>query len=160
MFVKKPVSGTDDTFLFQLYASTRQEELESWGWDEQMREQFLSMQWRAQQSSYAATYPDASNLLITVDEKQAGRMMTHRSDGILTLIDLALLPTYRNQGLGTQLIQELQAEAATTSLKLVLHVLPHNPALRLYERLSFRKTGNSGLHIRMEWGPQSASHFN
>jgi hypothetical protein len=33
----------DEPFLFELYASTRQEELDAWGWPPEMRRNFLVM---------------------------------------------------------------------------------------------------------------------
>ncbi|MVP00986.1 GNAT family N-acetyltransferase [Paenibacillus lutrae] len=153
MIRKLPACPADAPFLFQLYASTREAELQAWGWDEQMRRPFLHMQWMAQKNSYTAQYPDAEELIIHLNDSPAGRILTARTNDSLLLVDIALLPIHQNQGIGSLLIRELQEEAVTASLKLVLHVLPDSPALRLYQRLGFGNTGVSGLHLRMEWSP-------
>lgn len=153
MIQKREVDDTDHPFLFQLYASTRMQELEAWGWDEMMQQQFLQMQWNAQQRSYATQYPGAEHLLISFQAQPAGQIMVSPHDASLTLVDISLLPEFRNKGIGTTLLQELQAEAADSSRPLFLHVLPDNPAIRLYERLGFQLVEQAGIHIRMKWTP-------
>lgn len=153
MLHKRKVDDSDRAFLFQLYASTRIQELEAWGWDEMMQQQFLQMQWTAQQRSYATQFPEAEHLLISFQAHPAGRIMVAHSDASLTLVDISLLPFYRNKGIGTTLLQELQAEAADSSRPLFLNVLPENPAIRLYGRLGFQQVEHTGLHIRMKWTP-------
>jgi ribosomal protein S18 acetylase RimI-like enzyme len=66
-------------------------------------------------------------------------------------MDIALLPEYRNAGIGARLIRDLQNEAAQTGRSLRLHVETFNPALRLYERLGFHSVSASGIYLEMEW---------
>jgi len=146
-----PVCVEDEPFLLQLYASTRQAELDAWGLDEATRQQFLQMQWQAQKHSYARQYPDATHHLICSQQCPAGRLLVAREEQTITLVDIALLPAYQNQGLGTALLRTLQEEAATRGQSIQLHVLQHNPARRLYERLGFTCVDSNGLHDRMEW---------
>lgn len=153
MIQKREVDDTDHAFLFRLYASTRIQELKAWGWDEMMQQQFLHMQWTAQQRSYASQYPQAEHLLISFQAQPAGRIMVSRNDASVTLVDISILPDFQKKGIGTTLLQELQAEAADSSRPLFLHVLPDNLAIRLYERLGFQQVEQTGLHIRMKWTP-------
>ena len=55
---------------------------------------------------------------------------------------LAVLPGYRGQGIGTRLLDGLEAELAATGVTdLVIGVLPGNTAaIRLYQRRGFRPT--------------------
>lgn len=140
-----------DSFLFGLYASTRRAELQAWGWDELMQQQFLQMQWTAQQRSYAMQYPDADHSLVLYRNLQAGRLLVTRSEEEIVLVDIALLPEFQNRGIGAFLIRQLQEEAAASARPLRLSVLSTNPAHRLYERIGFVQIAESGLHIRMEW---------
>jgi len=66
-------------------------------------------------------------------------------------MDIALLPAHRNIGIGTKLIRELQEEARGAGKTLSIHVEQFNPALRLYERLGFKKVREFGLYYLMEW---------
>ena len=71
----------------------------------------------------------------------------------LGVIDLALLPDYRNQGVGTLLIQRLQQQARSASIRLHVQVIRFNRAVNLFERLGFRRTSETGTHFQMEWLP-------
>lgn len=55
---------------------------------------------------------------------------------------LSVLPAYRDQGLGTRLIDALEAELATRGIAdVMLGVLPGNDAaIRMYERRGYRPT--------------------
>ncbi|AFC33880.1 GNAT family N-acetyltransferase [Paenibacillus mucilaginosus] len=60
-------------------------------------------------------------------------------------LSVAVLPGLEGQGIGTQLLSHLIAEAAAAGYPaLSLSVDPSNAALRLYERLGFVRTGESG----------------
>ena len=145
------IQDTHEDFLYQLYASTRKSELESWGWDKLMQKQFLLMQWTAQQRSYNHQYPKAEHLLIMFQNLEAGRIIVNRSAEEIVLIDISILADYHNKGIGTALLRNLQAEAADARLPLRLSVLSANPARRLYERLGFVTTADNGLYNSMEW---------
>lgn len=140
-----------DSFLFDLYASTRRAELQAWGWDELMQQQFLQMQWTAQQRSYAMQYPAADHSLILYRNLQAGRLLVAHSDEEIVLVDISLLPEFQNRGIGAFLIRQLQEKAAASARPLRLSVLSTNPARRLYDRTGFVQTAENELHIRMEW---------
>ena len=96
----------DAPFLFDLYASTRQDELEAWGWPPVFRETFLHQQFRASQG-YRQTFPDAESQIVLVNGVQAGRLVVHRSPAEMRVVGIALLPPYRNARIGTALLQRI-----------------------------------------------------
>jgi ribosomal protein S18 acetylase RimI-like enzyme len=147
-----PARPEDIDFLYHLYASTRLDEIRAWGWDETMQTSFLSLQWKAQRHSYTQLFPNSVNHIVLADEVRAGRMLTFRDGQQLRLIDIALLPKYRNQGIGTVLIRELQKEAVAATLQLCLSVLSTSPAVQLYHRLGFVKVSGDELYDSMVWG--------
>lgn len=59
------------------------------------------------------------------------------------LVYIAVDPTTRGQGLGQKLMEEVISK---TKGDIALHVEPHNPAKRLYERLGFT---NKYLEMRL-----------
>ena len=101
----------DRDFLFAVYASTREEELRLWGWDDNQRRAFLEMQFRAQSQQYSLCYPQADSSIILFGDDPAGRLLVDKSGPEITLVDIALLPEYRNRGIGTILIQSLLQES-------------------------------------------------
>ena len=148
----RSVEPDDEPFLFRVYASTRAAEMAAWGWDQAQQEAFLRMQFLTQQLSYRAQFPGADHRIIMVEDQPAGRILVARTDKEILLVDIALLAEYRNAGIGTGLIRDLQAEAARAGAPVHLHVLKTNPAAaRLYERLGFQATEDDGVYLQMKW---------
>ena len=109
------------------------------------------MQFDAQHAHYQEHYPGAAFDVILVDGQPAGRLYVAREDDEIRIVDIALLPEYRNRGIGTRLLRGLQSEAAAAGKPLSIHVERFNPALRLYERLGFRQIEDQGVYLFMEW---------
>ncbi|MEN8146563.1 MAG: GNAT family N-acetyltransferase [Campylobacterota bacterium] len=55
----------------------------------------------------------------------------------------AVLPEYRDQGIGTMLMEQLIKEVAKIYPQMSLSVREDNPSIRLYERLGFEKVDGS-----------------
>jgi ribosomal protein S18 acetylase RimI-like enzyme len=147
------VQPGDEPILFQIYAGTRLSELALLGWSADEQAAFLRQQFDAQHQHYHEHYAGADFQLILLGDRPIGRLYVACWPGELRLVDIALLPEYRNAGLGTRLIRDLLDEAALAFKPVRLHVEPSNPALRLYQRLGFVKISDRGLHWFMEWTP-------
>lgn len=141
----------DEPFLFTVYASTRAEEIDAWGFGAVEAEAFLRMQWDLQIRSYAHQFPDAQIYLIHDGHERAGRIILQRAPDHIRIIDLSLLPEFRSRGIGTSLLHSLQRESRTNAIPLLLSVTPWNPARRLYERLGFEITGGTEMTLSMRW---------
>ena len=149
----RPITPDDETFLYRLYASTRKEELAPLDWQEAQKETFLRMQFTAQHTFYTEQFPQAAFQLLVLGDEPIGRLyVDHRPDEI-RILDIALLPAYRNRGIGTRLIVEILDRGAAAGLPVRMHVEQYNPALRLYHRLGFRRIDDSGIHLLIEWSP-------
>jgi len=92
-------TGQDEPFGFELYASTRKEELDAWGWPAEMRNAFLQMQFKAHEGCRRA-FPQADFLVVQLDGRDIGRMIVDRTETEFRLVDIALLPECRNAGVG------------------------------------------------------------
>jgi GNAT superfamily N-acetyltransferase len=149
----RSVQSGDGDFLFRLYASTRQEEISSWNWDAQQQAAFLHLQFKAQSLGYSADYPDAAHSLILQDGVPIGRVILHRTERVVRLVDISLLPEHRNRGVGTAIIRDIIAECASLGKPLALQVRKVNPAARLYARLGFTMAGEDEFYIQMRWEP-------
>jgi ribosomal protein S18 acetylase RimI-like enzyme len=99
-------------------------------------------------------YPDAEHRVVLLSDRPVGRLIVVRGDREILLADIALLPEFRNAGIGARLIKDLCAEAADAGLPVKLQVLKFNRAARLYERLGFHLTGENQTHFQMEWRSQ------
>jgi ribosomal protein S18 acetylase RimI-like enzyme len=153
----RPATDADRSFLYEVYASTRQEEMAQVPWDAASVQAFLTMQFEAQHQHYHTYYAAADYLIIMIDDQPAGRLYVDRRPHELHVLDIALLPAYRNAGIGTALLQDLMVEAGATGRPMRLYVEPFNQALRLYQRLGFTKIGEEGLYLFMQWVPPGVS---
>jgi ribosomal protein S18 acetylase RimI-like enzyme len=142
------VTPDDEAFLLKLFGSTREEfrllnsaELEG----------LIRTQFTLQHQQYRNGYPNGEDHLIIYDGEPIGRIFIDEAEKELTLIDIALLPDYRNRGIGRLLLDQLLARAAAAKKQVRLHVFNSNPARRLYERLGFTETGRDSMYIEMRY---------
>ncbi|HZU86802.1 MAG TPA: GNAT family N-acetyltransferase [Anaerolineaceae bacterium] len=149
----RPLEAQDETFSFQVYASTRAEEMSLVAWTAEQKHEFLWMQFTAQRAHYQTYAPQSEWQVILLDGQPAGRLIVDRSDAQrIALKDIAILPEFRRQGAGTYLLQALIEEARAAGKQLLLHVESFNPALNLYQRLGFHPTGvQRGVYEEMVW---------
>ena len=147
----RPATPDDEAFLLDVYASTRLEELAGTDWDDNQKLAFIRMQFLVRER----TYPRVDSKIILLNGRPVGRLMVDRNDEEILLRDIALLTEYRNAGIGSRLIRELMQEATSAGKPVHLHVLSMSPAVRLYERLGFRASGNEAeaAYLEMKWVP-------
>jgi ribosomal protein S18 acetylase RimI-like enzyme len=150
----RPINGSDQEFLYSVYASTRQDELSVVPWTEMEKEAFLRQQFNAQHRYYSENFADAQFQVIEEDGQAVGRLYLHRRPAELNIIDIALLPECRRQGLGSAMLQDVLDEGQRTGKRVTIHVERNNPALRLYTRLGFHLLEDQGVYYFMEWQPK------
>ena len=155
MIQLRPIRPEDQPFLHQVYASTRAEELAQVDWDDEQKNNFLAMQFNAQHSHYMEHFPDASFQVILREEVPVGRLYVDRRSDEIRVIDIALLPDFQREGIGSGLLKTLLAEAGNSCLPVRIHVERNNPAMSLYDRLGFRQIEDQGVYLLMEWTPGS-----
>jgi ribosomal protein S18 acetylase RimI-like enzyme len=84
-----------------------------------------------------------------------GRIYLNRGAEIYHILDITILPQYRNQGAGLLCLQTILNEAADRAKPVSIYVENFNPSLRLFERLGFRRDQEKGFHFLMKWQPKS-----
>jgi len=151
----RSITAADEEFLYQVYASTRAEELAQVAWSVEQKESFLRMQFRAQQQYYQSTFSGAQFEIICQQGEPAGRLYVARLAGEIRIIDIALLPQHRGRGIGSRLSNELLDEARLAGKPVRIHVERFNPALRLYERLGFHAIEDKGIYLLLERPPMT-----
>jgi len=152
----RPVVAEDTQLLYRIYASTREEELAQVEWGAGQKDAFLQMQFQAQQRHYQQHYAAAQFQVILLDGQPAGRLYLERGASEIRIVDIALLPEYRNRGVGSALLGKILAEGQRCGLPVAIHVECFNPALRLYERLGFHKAEDRGVYYFMQKLPDLA----
>jgi ribosomal protein S18 acetylase RimI-like enzyme len=166
MLELRDASGHDEPWLKQLFLASQPaiEALAALPGD--IGEALVAMQYSARQAHFQAHWPRAVQRVI---EWRGGHESGHApgwqpvgalwadegAEGIHVL-DIAVLPAWRGQGIGTRCLQGLIARAAHRQVPVTLLVAPHNPARRLYERLGFVPAGtDDGLNLPMICRPPS-----
>jgi len=150
-------AGEDDgENLFGLFTASRDDLTAAISnWDAAQQESFMRLQFQAQRDQYRHQYPGAQWDVVIRQDEIIGQILVAAIDDELRLVDVSLLPEFRNRGIGNALLSDLLDKAAGENKRVTLHVLQGNPAVRLYERLGFSHSGEQGIYRRMEWVPVS-----
>jgi ribosomal protein S18 acetylase RimI-like enzyme len=152
----RPIQPKDMDFLYQVYTSTRKDEMALTGWPEEQIHWFLQMQFNMQHTQWTSVFPEANFMIIVVDGVAAGRLYLDYLPREIHIIEITLLPEYRNQGLGTKIIQNLMDEARQRKSKISLCVEKTNPAYGLYQKMGFARVKDSSVYYFLEWTAQDA----
>lgn len=151
----RPESAEDEAFLSEIYASTRQDELNLTNWDAPTRAAFLDMQFKAMLKGYRSMFPRAQFSIVLLDRKAVGRMVVDRAPAEVRVVDVALLPVHCGQGIGTKLMRAIMEEAARDGKPVRLQVFHGTRAIAFYQRLGFRMTSKPDVYLEMEWTRQT-----
>ena len=141
----------DVCFLQELFASTRLPEMAFFGANEDQKRAFISMQF----SILPRSYPKAEHTIILAGNAPIGRTIIDRKSEELHLVDIALLPDFRNRGIGALLLRQLLDEGRERHLPVRLQVFKYGDAVRFYERLGFQLIEDDGTYLKMEWRTSS-----
>lgn len=151
------LKDSDFPFLKRLYRTTREYELNLTDWNEEQKESFIEFQFNAQHSHYTSVYDNIDFKIILLNNQEVGRLYLWETEHQIRIIDIALLPEITGKGIGTKILNSLIKRSEITGKKLNIHVEYYNPALRLYKRLGFEKTDDTGAYYFMERIPSSNS---
>jgi ribosomal protein S18 acetylase RimI-like enzyme len=151
------IQDEDLEFLYQVYASTREEELAPVPWTDDEKEAFLRGQFHAQHVHYQQHYAQARFEVVLAGGQPVGRLYVDRREDEIRIVDIALLPEHRGAGIGGAILKDLLAEGAEAGKPVRIHVERNNPAMRFYRRLGFTQIGDAGVYFLMEWSPDSVS---
>lgn len=146
----RAVTPADRDFTFEVYASTRADEVAATGWEPAAQQAFLAQQFAAQDAAWRARLPGAAYDLVLVDDEPVGRLYVERRADAIHVVDISLLPQWRGRGVGSRLLGGLAAEADERGLALSVYVERHNPAIRLYERLGLVPIAADAVYLLMQ----------
>lgn len=150
MITLRSQTNADDDFLYNLYCSTRDEELKKMRCDASQLEIFLNFQFNAQKVHYKHRYSNAKFDIILVNKRMAGRLYLSCDNQELRIVDISLLPEFRRQGYGTEILTMVTERARRNKLPVRLSVVLGNPAINLYKRLGFIVIAENPPYIELE----------
>jgi len=147
------IKDEDKAFLQALYADSRAWEFELTVWTDEEKDRFLKQQFEAQDRSYKMNNLGAVHRIIQLNGVDIGRLIIDRTDRLMRIIDFTIHSDYQRRGIGADILASLKNEAQGGKVPITLHVRQGNPALNLYLRHGFKKTGVNGHHFAMKWEP-------
>ncbi|MCT6701053.1 GNAT family N-acetyltransferase [Rheinheimera sp. 4Y26] len=155
----RPAQSGDDHFFQQLFAANHSYFANS-GLPQPLAQQLLRQQYQLQQQSYQQQSPCPQVYLILLQQQPVGRLILARRPDFLHITDLALLPDFCGQGLGSELMTGLRQYAQQQQLGLQLLVEQQNDgALQFYRRHGFQCRGLEGNHFQLYWSPDVVSNL-
>ncbi|UCG26002.1 MAG: GNAT family N-acetyltransferase [Chloroflexota bacterium] len=135
----RQVKATDFDFLYRLKVACLKEYITAiWGWDDEF-----------QRSHFAAHFDPAGSQIVVAYGRDAGQVSIIERPEERYLSGIYLLPAYQGQGLGSQIVGDVLANARKSNRPVSLQVLRGNPARRLYERLGFKAIERTATHVIM-----------
>ena len=139
MIELRPAGEADRELLWLIQSSSMRPAVEAtWGWDESF-----------QRSYFQERYGKVPLQIVRVNGHDAGMLCYEVRTDHVFLRNVALLPEFQGQGIGTRVIQGVRVEAAELGLPVRLQVLKANRARLLYERLGFRTYTETATHFLM-----------
>lgn len=154
MITLRSETADDEAFLRKVHASTLGDYLAALPLNDTQKTHFLNLQFDLQRQHYRNHYPDAEFMVIHHGQQPIGRWYLHHGDDHLHLLDMSLLPEYRNQGIGSRLLLGLLALASADIKPVRLFVANGNPAYHLYSRHQFQVVDQQAVHSVLEWCPR------
>ncbi len=98
--------------------------------------------------------PGSATSVIEVGGRPVGRLRVVRSDLVVELAGIQLLPAHQSVGVGASIVASLIDEARDAGVPFELGVEKDNPrALAFYERLGLKVVGDDGDEHRMRLMP-------
>lgn len=137
----RPAMPADFDYCARLYFS---------GMAETMRK--LNVDMVAPMENFRARWKVAEVRIILRENVDVGWLQSVLNDDSLFLAQLFIDASFQNQGIGTEVMNRLIAEATRAGRAMTLGVVKTNPAQNLYTRLGFRITHDDERKFHMRRG--------
>jgi ribosomal protein S18 acetylase RimI-like enzyme len=107
-------------------------------------------------AGYRNSYPQAVYQVLERDGVAVGRLVTAAADGVIRVVDIAVLPSARRTGVAADVLRRLQSQAAGAGHAVALSVRQDNVAARhLYEALGFAVDSEDTMRLELHWRAQT-----
>ena len=153
----RDIAPEDEPFLLKVFACARETEMAMVPWTDEQKAGFLQMQFNAQHAHYHEKYPDADYKIILRNEEPSGRLYLNREPGLFKILDITVLPQFRNSGIGTGLVEDILKEAGKTNSKVQIYVETFNASLEIFKSQGFSILEEQGINYLLEWSPPTSA---
>jgi ribosomal protein S18 acetylase RimI-like enzyme len=156
---QRPSTRADETFVRQLILKSAEEELMAASWPEPMRSHLLEIQYSGRIQSLRSRFPGIVEKILLADGVRAGWFAKADLENEIRWLDLIVAVEWRGHGVGTAVLTSEIEEANRRRKPARFSVSVMNiGAIRLYERLGFRRIGGDVVNHEMEYLPERSSY--
>lgn len=113
----------------------------------------LYMQFKAKMHQYEKDFPYKDTYLIYIEDFLCGYILTSLEKGVLSIVDVAILPLYQGRGIGSWIIENSIVLAGEGVTMVKLAVLKNNTAKALYIKLGFILKSEDDLYLYLQKQP-------
>ena len=143
----------DEAFLFALFTAVRSPEFAYSSLAPPQLDLLMKVQYAGQKQTYGVEYPGGDQIVL-LDGLPAGRIWLFRGEAEHRLVDISLLPEYRNRGIGGLLVSGAITAAGAAGVPLCCSVAVTNPAsLRFHQRMGFQIVGRDEIYYDLAIDP-------
>ena len=107
---------------------------------------WVEEQQRASFKTFIETYKEGT-FVITLDGHNIGFYNGIATDDAYEIGNICIIPEYQNRGIGTAVLKELLSKNLDKTIS--LQYFKSNPVGSLYERLGFRRIGETEYHFQI-----------
>jgi GNAT superfamily N-acetyltransferase len=141
-YVLRGEKESDEQLLWDLFAADRVPLL-------------LGIQYAGRQANWSVQWPHAEGYVIEVDHLPVGRLLMNRSEHLWWIVDLAILPHRRGEGIGGQVVADLVRQAGMIGARLGLRTERDNRSRRLFERHGLKVVGEDEEQVFLQTHPEA-----
>lgn len=145
----RPETSADDDFLRSVITATVAQELGADAWPEPMRTHLAGMQYTMRRQGVRARHPEGESRIIAADGVSIGWLFTAELPDVVWLVEIMVAPEARGKGVGAEAVRQVLEAAGEKTVRLKVNVT-NGRAVRLYERLGFRRSGGDEVQHLME----------
>lgn len=147
----RPITEKDESILYDIFLSSRPDLYQLVLTNDSFSTNLIKQQFELSQS-YMNKDELSSRYLISYEDEVAGKVFLRHGDTVDEIASIALLPKYRNMGIGSYVIEKIINNATENKKKIKLQVAWYNDdAKRLYKRLGFKEIRNHGVYVDMSY---------
>jgi GNAT superfamily N-acetyltransferase len=136
-YVLRSETESDERLLWDLFAADRVPLL-------------LGIQYAGRHAQWSVQWPHAEGYVIEVDSVPVGRLLLNRTEALWWVVDLAVLPHRRGEGIGGQVVADLVRQAGMIGARLGLKLERDSEAREFFERRGLKVVGEDEEQVILQ----------
>ncbi len=136
----RSITKNDYDFIYQVKKGAYKKYVERCfgSWDEEQQKEYFK--------TFIETYKEGA-FIITLGGRDIGFYNGYASDNKYEIGNICIIPEYQNRGIGTDILKDVLSE--NLDKEITIQYFKQNPVGRLYERLGFKRSGETQFHYQM-----------